>query len=52
MTRPVDEYEGATRRPLTTVIPEMFKVQDGRIHRIMAPMVSIPYRSDSGWEQE
>lgn len=46
------EYEGATRRPFTTVIPEMFKVQDGRIHRVMASMVSIPYRSGSGWEQE
>jgi hypothetical protein len=43
-------YEGATRRPFTTVIPEMFKIQDGRVYRIMASMTSIPYRSLSGWE--
>ncbi|MBN1238503.1 MAG: hypothetical protein JXB36_08365 [Gammaproteobacteria bacterium] len=44
------EYSGATRRPFTTVIPEMFKVMDGRIYRITASMVAIPYRSDSGWD--
>jgi hypothetical protein len=44
------EYSGATRRPFTTVIPEMFKVQDGKIYRITASMVAIPYRSDSGWD--
>lgn len=44
------EYSGATRRPFTTVIPEMFKVEDGRIRKIMAAMVSIPYKSDSGWD--
>lgn len=44
------EYSGATRRPFTTVIPEMFKVQDRRIHLITASMVSIPYKSDSGWD--
>ena len=44
-------YEGATRRPFTTVIPEMFKIQDGKVYRIMASMTSIPYRSLSGWEE-
>lgn len=44
------EYSGATRRPFTTVIPEMFKVRDGRITRIIAMMTSIPYRSQSGWD--
>jgi len=43
-------YEGATRRPFTTVIPEMFKVKNGKIYRIMATMTSIPYKSKSGWE--
>lgn len=44
------EYSGATRRPFTTVIPEMFKVRDGKITRIIAMMTSIPYRSQSGWD--
>ncbi|MGV3591168.1 MAG: hypothetical protein ACO1PZ_05720 [Gammaproteobacteria bacterium] len=45
------EYSGATRRPFTTVIPEMFKVRDGRITRIVAMMASIPYQSKSGWDE-
>jgi hypothetical protein len=45
------EYSGATRRPFTTVIPEMFKVRDGRITRIIATMASIPYKSKSGWDE-
>jgi hypothetical protein len=44
------EYSGATRRPFTTVIPEMFKVRDGKITRIVATMASIPYKSKSGWD--
>lgn len=44
------EYSGATRRPFTTVIPEMFKVRNGEITRIIAMMTSIPYRSKSGWD--
>lgn len=44
------EYSGATRRPFTTVIPEMFKVRDGKITRIVATMASIPYQSKSGWD--
>lgn len=44
------EYSGATRRPFTTVIPEMFKVRDGRIMRIVATMASIPCKSKSGWD--
>lgn len=43
-------YSGATRRPFTTVIPEMFKVKNGKIYRIMASMTSIPYKSRSGWD--
>ncbi len=45
------EYSGATRRPFTTVIPEMFKVRDGKITRIVATMASIPYKSKSGWDE-
>ncbi|MDT8399028.1 MAG: hypothetical protein RQ899_10480 [Pseudomonadales bacterium] len=43
------QYSGATRRPFTTVIPEMFKIKNGRIYRIEATMASIPYKSASGW---
>src|SRR5690606_3747939 len=45
------EYAGATRRPFTTVIPEMFKVRDGKVTRIIAMMTSIPYKSKSGWDE-
>jgi hypothetical protein len=44
------EYSGATRRPFTTVIPEIFKIRDGEITRIWATMVSIPYKTKSGWD--
>lgn len=43
-------YGGATRRPFTTVIPEMFKIVDGRILRIEAVMTALPYGSKSGWD--
>lgn len=43
-------YSGATRRPFTTVIPEMFKIRNGRIYRIEATMASLPYKSKSGWD--
>jgi hypothetical protein len=44
------KYSGATRRPFDTVIPEAFKVVDGKIVEIEATMASIPFGSHSGWE--
>jgi hypothetical protein len=44
------KYSGATRRPFDTVIPEVFKVVDGKIVEIEATMASIPFGSHSGWE--
>jgi hypothetical protein len=44
------EYSGAFRRPFTTVIPETFKIRDGKITRIWATMATIPYKSKSGWD--
>jgi hypothetical protein len=44
-------YSGATRRPFTTVIPEMFKIRDGRILRIEATMTALPYGSKSRWDE-
>ncbi|HEY1898459.1 MAG TPA: hypothetical protein VGG49_01550 [Steroidobacteraceae bacterium] len=44
------KYSGATRRPFDTVIPEMFKVVDGKIVEIEATMASVPFGSHSGWE--
>jgi hypothetical protein len=43
-------YSGATRRPFTTVIPEMFKIKDGKILRIEATMTALPYGSKSRWD--
>jgi hypothetical protein len=44
------QYSAATRRPFTTVIPEMFKIRDGRIVQIEATMASLPYGSPSRWD--
>jgi hypothetical protein len=43
-------YSGATRRPFTTVIPEMFKIKDGKILLIEATMTALPYGSRSRWD--
>ena len=44
------KYTGATRRPFTTVIPEMFKIVDGNIRQIEAIMTALPYGSKSRWD--
>ena len=36
------QYSALTRRPFTTVLPEMFKIRDGKILRIEATMASLP----------
>jgi hypothetical protein len=45
------KYSGATRRPFTTVIPEMFKIVDGEIRQIEAIMTALPYGSKSRWDE-
>ncbi len=44
------KYSAQTLRPFTTVIPEMFKIRDGKILQIEATMASIPYGSKSRWD--
>jgi hypothetical protein len=44
------KYSGATRRPFDTLIPEVFKVRDGKIIEIEATMPSLPFGSKTGWE--
>jgi hypothetical protein len=44
------KYSGATRRPFDTLIPEVFKVRNGRIIEIEATMPSLPFGSKTGWE--
>ena len=44
------KYSGATRRPFDTLIPEVFKVRNGKIIEIEATMPSLPFGSKSGWE--
>ena len=44
------KYSGAAHRPFTTVIPEMFKIKNGKIIEIEATMASLPYGSRSHWD--
>jgi hypothetical protein len=44
------KYSGATRRPFDTLIPEVFKVRNGKIIEIEATMPSLPFGSKTGWE--
>jgi hypothetical protein len=44
------KYSAQTRRPFTTVIPEMFKITDGKIQQIEAAMAAIPYGSRANWD--
>jgi hypothetical protein len=44
------KYSGATRRPFDTLIPEMFKIRNGKIIEIEATMPSLPFGSTTGWE--
>ena len=44
------KYSGATRRPFDTLIPEVFKVKNGKIIEIEATMPSLPFGSTTGWE--
>ena len=44
------KYSGAAHRPFTTVIPEMFKIKNGKILQIEATMASLPYGSRSHWD--
>jgi hypothetical protein len=41
--------EGALN-PMDVIVAELFKVRDGKITDIEAQMVSLPYRSDTGWD--
>jgi hypothetical protein len=40
----------AALNPMDVVVAELFKLRDGRITDIEAQMVSLPYRSDTGWD--
>jgi hypothetical protein len=44
------KYSGATRRPFDTLIPEVFKVKNGKIIEIEATMPSLPFGSTTGWK--
>jgi hypothetical protein len=44
------KYSGATRRPFDTLIPEVFKVRNGKIIEIEATMPSLPFGSTTGWK--
>lgn len=40
----------AALNPMDVVVAELFKVRNGQITDIEAQMVSLPYRSDTGWD--
>ena len=38
--------------PYTTLIGELFKIKNGKIHRIEAVLLPVPYGMPSGWGRE
>jgi len=44
----VDESAAATR-PFTEEVAELFKVKDGKLHDVVAVMVTLPYGATSNW---
>ena len=36
--------------PFDVEVAELFKVVDGKLHEIEAEMISLPYRSETGWD--
>jgi hypothetical protein len=46
----VDESAAATR-PFSEEVAELFKIQDGKIHDVLAVMVTLPFGATSGWSQ-
>jgi hypothetical protein len=46
----VDESAAATR-PFSEEVAELFKVKDGKLHDIVAVMVTLPYGATSNWPQ-
>jgi hypothetical protein len=37
--------------PFDVEVAELFKVKNGKIREIEAFMISLPYRSDTGWDR-
>jgi hypothetical protein len=46
----VDESAAATR-PFSEEVAELFKVKDGKLHDVLAVMVTLPYGAASNWPQ-
>ena len=46
----VDESAAATR-PFSEEVAELFKVKDGKLHDVVAVMVTLPYGATSNWPQ-
>ena len=47
----VDESAAATR-PFSEEVAELFKVKDGKLHDVVAVMVTLPYGATSGWPDD
>lgn len=41
----------AALNPMDVLVAELFKVKNGKIHEIEAQMISLPYRSETGWDE-
>jgi hypothetical protein len=46
----VDESAAATR-PFSEEVAELFKVENGKLHDVVAVMVTLPYGATSNWPQ-
>jgi len=46
----VDESAAATR-PFSEEVAELFKIENGKIHDVVAVMTGLPYGATSGWSQ-
>jgi hypothetical protein len=46
----VDESAAATR-PFSEEVAELFKIENGKIHDVVAVMVTLPFGATSGWSQ-
>ena len=44
----MDESAAATR-PFSEEVAELFKVENGKLHDVVAVMVTLPYGATSGW---
>ncbi len=48
--REVVDVRPMLRQPYSSMIAEIFKIEEGRIRRIEALLTTVPYGMESGWQ--